>query len=85
MKVKWLQGTLNLCIYSVVKCPEVAKTFPPLSIPLMVCVSVTCKIVLLYSFRNDKKKHSSMSKTVSKHAQKVKDMQSKKKTKLRHT
>lgn len=34
--------------------------------------------------RNDKQKHRNMTKTVSKHAQKVKDMQSKKKTKLRH-
>nr|KAG5703656.1 hypothetical protein BaRGS_002530 [Batillaria attramentaria] len=35
--------------------------------------------------KNDKQKHRNMSKTVSKHSQKVKDMQSKKKTKLRHT
>lgn len=35
--------------------------------------------------RNDKAKHRNMSKTMSKHSQKVKDMQSKKKTKLRHS
>ncbi|KAK6188083.1 hypothetical protein SNE40_004344 [Patella caerulea] len=35
--------------------------------------------------RGDAQKYSNMGKTISKHAQKVKDMNSKKKTKLRHT